>query len=29
MDRAQKADTAGDESGCRQALAEVARLIGK
>ncbi len=29
MNRAQKADTAGDESGCRQALEEVARLIGK
>ena len=28
MDRAQKADGAGDESGCRQALAEVARIIG-
>jgi hypothetical protein len=27
MARAQKADTAGDESGCRQALAEVARII--
>lgn len=28
MDRAQKADVAGDESGCRQALDEVARVIG-
>jgi len=27
MDRAQKADVAGDEKGCRQALAEVARII--
>jgi hypothetical protein len=27
MDRAQKADNAGDERGCRQALAEVAHLI--
>ena len=27
MNRAQKADAAGDESGCRQALAEVARII--
>ena len=27
MDRAQKADSAGDESGCRQALNEVAGLI--
>jgi hypothetical protein len=29
MNRAQKADSAGDESGCRQALAEVARVIGR
>ena len=28
MDRAQKADNAGDEKGCRQALAEVASAIG-
>jgi len=28
MDRAQKADAAGDQTGCRQALDEVARLIG-
>lgn len=28
MDRAQKADTAGDAAGCRQALDEVARTIG-
>lgn len=28
MDRAQKADAAGDESGCRKALAEVAGIFG-
>jgi hypothetical protein len=27
MDRAQKADTAGDESGCKEALAEVERAL--
>ncbi len=29
MDRAQKADKAGDAQGCRKALAQVARIIGK
>ena len=28
MDRAQKADNGGDEKGCRQALEDVARIIG-
>jgi hypothetical protein len=29
MDRARKADAAADESGCRKALEEVARIIGR
>lgn len=29
MDRAQKADAGGDAAGCRQALDEVARAIGR
>jgi hypothetical protein len=28
MERAQKADAAGDDTGCRRALDEVARIIG-
>jgi hypothetical protein len=29
MDRAQKADAAGDESGCRKILEQIARSIGR